>query len=187
MKSKFMIATLTLVSKLMDIPKHLRDCNADIVEFAKLFAEQLAGSGPPKKAVLLPWDFVNEWNEVIEEVRSKLGITPLDFDLFTPGPLSHWDREKLVNFNTKMMPWFAEDLCGKEFAEVAEMCQEDGIGKLKPQPNEPASGDCHPFPPGDPVLVEEGKRAIKNNTGLSEVEHTPAPSDAEFGNHMEAE
>lgn len=210
--SKFVIATLTLANKLVDIQKHLRDCDAGIVEFAKLFAEHLVGKGPPQKAVLLPWDFVNEWNNACEDqkcahVDNLSGICTAAILV----PIS------FLRQADKMMPIFAEDLCGKEFAAVAVLYRENPPSP-KPLPKwaleralscappdedradaermkeldreaeadreSGKSATFFPFPPEPPVVEESVKKPWANDSdNLSDVERTPRPPENDLGHH----
>lgn len=122
MKKKLTVSTMALAFKLLDIQHHLRDCTEDIIAFSKFLASRLDFI---KKPEMKPWDFVHAWITAIIEATFLKG---------TFGPqkepshsLKHMPLERLHAI-AQMMPLFAEDLCGKEFAEVAEMCQKDGIG-----------------------------------------------------------
>lgn len=217
---KLTVSTFALFWKLTGIEKHLRDCTEDIIAFSRFLAGRLDFINKPE---MHPWDFAVEWWDA---------ISARDFELFAdfggidecrdPEGMRRNIKERvMLDRINKMMPIFSEDLCGKEFAEVAEMCREDGVGRIESSPywqaplpdplrnrlppnfSEEMIRKCiseladeagvdfiielhPPFPPGDPVLVEEAKKCIKSNLGEANfAEHVPAPPDAEFGPHAE--
>ncbi len=214
MKSRFTVFTSELLWKLADIGKHLRDCTEDIVTFSKFFADQLVASG---KDQLRPWDFVREWKKLIDSIHFEISNPLSPHEILEPIKLARWKPEQLHNFDQKMMPIFAEDLCGKEFAEVAVLYCGDlhrtreqqakarstkfGVIRGAPVPHEmnlalppgketkatwEAFDRCHPFPPGDPVMVDEAKKCKENYfRGPNFAEHFTAPPGYEYGPHGE--
>lgn len=189
-KSKFVMSTIFLFWKLTEIEKHLRDCSQDIVDFAKFLASRLDFVAKPE---MKPWDFAKEWKATIEDIAAiKNSINPQigPAHAIKHSPLRYWvSRFSYLG----MMPIFAEDLCGKDFAEVATLAIIDDVSKTEPfiytikpntRPMTPSNfrnlaeivhpgfspDPFHFFPPEPPVMIQD-------------AEHTPAPPGHEFTGH----
>lgn len=129
MLNKFTILTKVLIEKLLAIENHLRDCSEDIQAFSKFLANRL---DPKKKETMRPWDFAKEWKSAIEDIGAiRNSMNP------QIGP-AHAIKHSLLQYwvsrfsHLGMMPIFAEDLCGKDFAEVAALAIVDNVGKIEP-------------------------------------------------------
>ncbi|MEK7640746.1 MAG: hypothetical protein AAB389_01995 [Patescibacteria group bacterium] len=123
--SPLVMSTMFLFWKLTEIDKHLRDCTQNIIWFAQAHARRLDFVEHP---TMTPQDFVREWNALVAEDQRAL-----DNYYYDLGDGIHdqemvkrciADLRPIVDIGKKMMPWFAEDLCGKEFAEQVQRQRE---------------------------------------------------------------
>ncbi|MEK7653845.1 MAG: hypothetical protein AAB345_01000 [Patescibacteria group bacterium] len=114
---KLTIATKVLREKLMEIEKHLRDCSEDIIVFSKFLASRL---DPEKRPETMPEDFVLDWYSSIDAINREVAIYEIYLEHDRPS------AQRLIascirvqETADRLMPMFAEDLCGKEFSKVA--------------------------------------------------------------------
>ncbi|MDP1718837.1 MAG: hypothetical protein Q8L24_00195 [bacterium] len=176
MRKKLTVSTMALFWKLTEIGKHLRDCTEEIIVFSKFLASRLDFI---KKPDMRPWDFAREWKNAISMFGWHWDASPktIDPEKTKDRVINITDRKEALD---RMMPIFAEDLCGKEFAEVAEMCREDGVGKTELP--------SYQYHHKENLTVTE---EVKNNVNrfqhllpgndLSDIEYFPPPPGSEFG------
>lgn len=124
MREKFVVPTMWLIQQLNDIGKYFHGrATKYVISFSEFLADKLDWV---EEATMKPWDFTREWNKAMAQiVGMRYGFDPQQN--LTAHLLKHMPQERLQELE-EMMPVFAEDLCGKVFAEVVALCKEDDIG-----------------------------------------------------------
>ncbi len=108
---KLTVSTMALFWKLVTIEKkhRLRDCTEEIIWFSRFWASQLDFVSRPD---MTPFNFYSEWKAAL--CNLAVGVPWTGKTVTTH--LSRVPLEQLKMLDQKML-MFAEDLCGKEFAE----------------------------------------------------------------------
>ena len=181
-ESKLIMSAMFLFWKLTEIQKHLRDFTQEIVYFSNFLADRLDFVSNP---AMTPQDFVREWKGAIDARRFELTAEFGGIDeCRDPKEMRENIRAQVaLDHISKLMLMFAEDLCGKEFAEevhrvrgesgdssffapkignpAEEAKPADWAGFVKDgerQPETENRSGCHPFPPEPPVVEQEAER-----------------------------
>lgn len=186
---KLLISTMALFFKLVDVQKHLRDCTEDIQLFARYLASRLDLGD--NRADMDASDFLHEWKTALCSLAAG---QDLKTDKKVDHVLASAGVERIEALDQKML-WFAEDLCGKEFAAevmnqsanwtvidrkrageirsgiTAECLQKeareiaDELG-LEHEVSPRTSPDCHPFAPEKPIVEQEAEQPLPRDPGF---------------------
>lgn len=163
-----MLFTSNLIWKLEDVGAFLRDCSEDILVFAKTFCQQLVDSGEDQ---VTPQSFSRNWNLSLQkfaEATSSKRARTIDLKMiwfaedliskqFAQAVLLYRETEKPNIVPSSSHPADDPKLADHE----SESRSGDHAGFTKDGVRQPETEDraqCHTFPPGKPVMVEESER-----------------------------
>ncbi len=188
MPNKLMVPALTLIWKLEGIGEYLRDCTQDIVDFSKIFSSYLVADGKSevepwdfarnwtlavcefagrassdradamdRKRIMFAEDLCGKEfaAAVIQLQENPFYLSGWTNGAGTPPPSSIGRLARTVVAGLSDAPKLGNPTEEAKPGDHAGFTKE---GARQPE-LENCSG-CHPFPPADPVLVEEGKRTI---------------------------
>ncbi|TSC83334.1 MAG: hypothetical protein G01um101419_17 [Parcubacteria group bacterium Gr01-1014_19] len=182
MKKTLIVSTHWIFWQLVEIEKHLRDCSEDIIVFSKFLASQLDFIGRPD---MNPFNFYSEWKAAL--CNLALGVDPWTGKAIA-NPLSKAPLEQLRMLDQKML-MFAEDLCGKEFAEEVRKEHADWGTKIKPIATytfpEMLMATTKSETPGEKPVIREGKFGPKTIIPLNTEDLSEATAEMQSPNHSD--